>query len=259
MMVLFYHRIADDHPNPWSMTNACFEQQIHWLKRNFELISLEEMQRRMRSGSSHRPAVCVTFDDGYADNCHAAIPLLIKEQIPCVYFVTVNNVETGEPFPHDAALGQILSPNTKEQLRSMAAAGIEIGCHTRTHCDLGRVHDAEKLHDEVVETKAQLAEWTGRPVRYFAFPFGQRVNLNADAVALAKKAGYEAVCSAYGGYNFPGDDPFHIQRIHGDPAFVRLRNDLTVDPRKLTRRYRIETIGRREQPSDHSPEVREPA
>ena len=25
LMVLFYHRVADEHPNPWTMTNACFE------------------------------------------------------------------------------------------------------------------------------------------------------------------------------------------------------------------------------------------
>jgi hypothetical protein len=50
---------------------------------------------------------------------------------------------------------------------------------------------------------------------------------------MAKQAGYEGVCSAYGGYNFPGDDAFHLQRIHGDDDMLRMKNWLSVDPRKL--------------------------
>ena len=70
-------------------------------------------------------------------------------------------------------------------------------------------------------------------MRYFAFPYGQHENLSADAFRVAVDAGYDGVCSAYGGYNFPGDDPFHIRRIHADPELIRLKNWLTVDPRKL--------------------------
>ena len=51
---------------------------------------------------------------------------------------------------------------------------------------------------------------------YFSFPFGLPHNLNARAFQMAFEYGYEAVCSAYGDYNFPGDDPFHIRRIHVD-------------------------------------------
>ena len=59
---------------------------------------------------------------------------------------------------------------------------------------------------------------------------------------MAKKAGYAGVCSAYGGYNFPGDDPFHLQRIAGDGTMIRLKNWVTLDPRKLrTPRFVYET------------------
>ena len=70
-------------------------------------------------------------------------------------------------------------------------------------------------------------------MRYFAFPFGRFENLNAKAFALARQAGYEAVCSAYGGFNFPGDDAFHVQRIPVGDDMIHLKNWTTVDPRKL--------------------------
>ena len=35
----------------------------------------------------------------------------------------------------------------------------------------------------------------------------------------------------YGGWNEIGADSFHLQRLHGDPNFERMKNWLTFDPR----------------------------
>ena len=233
VVVLFYHRVADDFADGWTVSNRTFTRQILWLKRHFELISLAEAQRLIRSGENQRPCVSITFDDGYADNCHAAIPLLVKEHVPCTYFVTATNVLDNVPFPHDVAAGRPLRPNSLDQLQAMAAAGIEIGAHTHTHPDLGKLTDPGKLRHEIVAGGEALADAIGRPMRFFAFPFGQYRNITPAAIRMAREAGYDAVCSAYGGYNFPGDDPFHIQRVAGDPWTIHLKNWATIDPRKL--------------------------
>ena len=238
--VLFYHRVADDSPSPWTISQLEFTRQIDWLARNFELISLIEAQRRIRQRENCRPAVCITFDDGYADNCRQALPLLISRGIPCTYFVSTQFVLRGEPFPHDVARGVPLPPNTVQQLRSLAAAGVEIRAHTRTHRDLGPITDAEVLRTEVIGSQHDLQALLGQPIRYFAFPFGQHVHLNRDVFAIAREAGFAGVCSAYGGYNLPGDDAFHLQRMHADPYFPRFKNWLTMEPRLLTSRRRFE-------------------
>ncbi len=82
-------------------------------------------------------------------------------------------------------------------------------------------------------SKQELEAAIGREVRYFAFPFGLHENLSQQAFRLAHEAGFKGVCSAYGAYNWPGDDPFHLRRIHADPEFIRMKNWLTVDARKL--------------------------
>lgn len=233
LVVLFYHRVADDGANEWTCSNRVFAQQIRWLASRFDMVSLEEAQRRMRAGENPRPAVHITFDDGYSENCREAIPLLVKMRIPCTYFVTVENLFSGEPFAHDRKRGHRFAPNTVEQLRAMAGAGIEIGAHTYTHADLGGRLDRDRLDREVVVAGRELQAAVGRPIRYFAFPFGQYMNLNSEVFRIARRAGYEAVCSAYGGYNFPGADPFHIQRIHADGDMIRLKNHATIDPRKV--------------------------
>lgn len=242
VMVLFYHRVADCDLTEWSITNRLFREQIDYLAANFDLVSLAEAQRRVVEGND-RPAVAITFDDGYAENCEEAIPLLIERRVPVTYFVTTHYVRTGESFPHDLTTGKPFRPNTIAQLREMATAGIDIGAHTRTHPNLGAIHDPARLADEVLGGRNELADWLGRPIPYFAFPFGQHENLNREVFRLCRKAGVAGVVSAYGGYNFPGDDPFHLQRIHGDPDMLRLANWLSVDPRKqsLVRRYEYQS------------------
>jgi peptidoglycan/xylan/chitin deacetylase (PgdA/CDA1 family) len=239
IVILCYHRVADDEATPWTQTNQSFQEQISWLQDNFELISLAETQRRLRAGWNERDAVSITFDDGYSANCDAALPLLVREGIPCTYFVSTRNVLDNRPFAHDLRLGKLLATNTLAELQSMADAGIEIGAHTDTHADLGNVINEEQLYQEVVVSGQELVEALGHKMRYFAFPFGLYHNLNANAFALGKQCGYQAMCSAYGGFNFPGDDAFHLQRIMVDQSTIRLKNWATLDPRKLrmVRRY----------------------
>ncbi len=237
--ILFYHRIADEYPNAWTMPTEMFRRQVEWLEANFDIISLAEAQKRLTSGFNDRPAACITFDDGYAENCAEALPLLIRKNLPATYFVTTGNVLSREPFPHDVKAGRPLEPNTIEQLRALAAAGVEIGAHTRTHPDLGKVTCEHELFDETIAAARDLENVCGCDIRYFAFPFGLKQNLNDRAIKLLRDNGFDGFCSAYGGYNFPGDfaqadqNAFHLQRIHADVEFIRLKNWLTGDPRKF--------------------------
>jgi peptidoglycan/xylan/chitin deacetylase (PgdA/CDA1 family) len=233
IVVLFYHRIADTHPNDWSMPFDMFCSQMDWIRARYRFISLTEAQLRLASSTSFEPAVCLTFDDGYSENCLRAIPWLLEQEIPFTYFVSTQHMLENRPFPHDLAAGVPLPPNTPAEIRAMADAGVEIGAHTRTHCNLGAVDDPQQLEDEIVGSKHDLEHLIERPVRYFAFPFGLPENLSPAAFRLAFQAGFWGVCSAYGSYNLPGVDPFHIQRIHGDPSWARFRNWLTLDPIKL--------------------------
>ncbi|MEN6407706.1 MAG: polysaccharide deacetylase family protein [Thermoguttaceae bacterium] len=232
-IVLAYHRVADDGATPWTMPSELFFRQMRWLQRHFDLVSLEESQQRIREGSGSRPCVSITFDDGYADNCREAIPWLVREHVPCTYFVTAQNVLTGEAFPHDQNVGCHLPANTLEQLREMADLGIEIGAHSYTHANLGAIADSETLRREVIAAKRDMQDVLERKIRYFAYPYGGYVHLNREVFRLAEQAGYLGVCSCYGGLNFPGDDAFHLQRIAVGNDMIHLKNWTTMDPRKL--------------------------
>ncbi|MDG2221126.1 MAG: polysaccharide deacetylase family protein [Rubripirellula sp.] len=240
LSVLFYHRVADSHPNSWTIGCQRFRQQIDYCEQHFEFIDLAEMQLRMEIGQSRRPAVCLTFDDGYRDNSDFALPLLIQRRIPCTYFVCTANILNQTPFPQDEATGQPLAVNSVEQIQAAADAGIEIGCHTKHHVDFSHVHDERTVRDEIIHAKAELENLIDRPVRYFAFPYGMPEHLTRVAVDAVIEAGFDGFCSAYGGYNLPGEHPFHIRRFHGDPEMARFKNWLSFDSRKLQKKVQLD-------------------
>jgi peptidoglycan/xylan/chitin deacetylase (PgdA/CDA1 family) len=233
VQILFYHRVADQFPNGWTMSTRSFARQVDWLRHHFDVVCLREAQLRIASGSNSRPTVCITFDDGYADNRRCAIPLLIQHGVPFTYFVSTNHVLRGESFPHDVVAGQRLAVNTLKDLRELVDLGVEIGAHTCSHANLGGSLTRNELEFEIVGSKLELEQALGCAIRYFAFPYGKHENMSADAFRIAHEAGFAGVCSAYGGYNFPGDDAFHLRRFHADPEFIRFKNWLTVDPRKV--------------------------
>lgn len=231
IIVLFYHRVADDFPNDWTISRAAFQQQIDWIETQFEFVDLEECQRRIASGYNAAPTISITFDDGYAENCEFGIPLLLERRIPVTYFVTTEHTRDQKTFPHDLDRNRPLPINSIESLSALAAAGVEIGGHTYSHANLGSISDPRQLVDEVVGASLELEKLVGCKIRYFAFPYGLIENLNADVFAILKQAGFLGACSAFGGWNNIGGDAFHIQRLHGDPNFERLKNWLGFDPR----------------------------
>ena len=235
LMVPFYHRVADTHLNDWTISRSEFSRHVQHCREQMEPVTLEELQRRVDSGRSPKPTITFTFDDGYAENCEFALPLLVEKQIPTVYFVTTENILHQKPFPHDVEAGVSLPLNTVGQLRQISEMGIEIGLHTRSHLDFSKIYSTDTIRREIIEAKDALEQMIGHAVRYFAFPFGLPRQITQPAIEAVHECGLLGFCSAFGAYNVPGRDSFHIRRFHGDPEFGRFLNWLNYDPGKLDR------------------------
>jgi len=95
-----YHgviRNTDELKTSITVSESEFRQHMAFLKNNFECISIEEAlveDNRAR----HRPAVVVTFDDGYANNFEVARPILNEFQIPAIIYITTRHVFQRELF-----------------------------------------------------------------------------------------------------------------------------------------------------------------
>ena len=231
MTVLMYHHVATEVTASWMTSLRAIRRHVEWLRHHADVVSLEEIQHRLKSGNSRSyPCVAITFDDGYAANLSEAIPLLLDAGMPFTFFVTVSNLLNGEPFQHDLERGEPSRPLCRRELCDLAAAGVEIGSHGLTHVEFSSL-DVKELGREITESKMILEDILGQPVRSLAVPYGQPRHMTPDLFRMAREAGYDRVCSAYGGYNIPGQHWFHIRRFHGDDPLIRLLNRVTLDPR----------------------------
>jgi peptidoglycan/xylan/chitin deacetylase (PgdA/CDA1 family) len=240
MMVPFYHRVADQHPNGWTISTREFARHVDRCLRSFAPMTLGQIQAAVARGVCDRPGVHFTFDDGYAENSEFAIPLLVEKRMPCTYFVTVSHILRQAPFPHDVDAGCPLPVNSVSDLRQYAEAGIEIGLHCRDHVDFATIRSTREIEQQIVVAKSELEQLIGLPVRHFAVPYGMPRQLHREVIAAVQRAGLAGFCSAFGGYNLPGRDAFHVRRFHGDPEMGRFQNWLNFDFRKVTKEPVIE-------------------
>ena len=99
-VVLLYHRIAGPRRDPqWLDVSAeNFDRHLTVLARDTTPLPLDEFESLRAAGRLPRRAVAVTFDDGYADNLHAAAPALVRYGIAATVFVTAGMVGSNREF-----------------------------------------------------------------------------------------------------------------------------------------------------------------
>lgn len=97
LSVLIFHRVL---PQP----DALFPDEIHaqrfdeicgWLAAWFNVLPLDQAVARMQTGTLPARAACITFDDGYADNFHVALPILQHHGLTATFFIATGFLDGG--------------------------------------------------------------------------------------------------------------------------------------------------------------------
>jgi peptidoglycan/xylan/chitin deacetylase (PgdA/CDA1 family) len=138
-----------------------------------------------------KPAVCLTFDDAFANLLDNALPLMHELGVPaCVFAVSDNlgdrprwGISPDHPDAGEEAM-------TGAQLRQAVSTGFcVLGSHTCTHPALAEIPMAAVVR-ELEESRQRLAELVGQPVDDLALPHGSFTPAVIDA---AFAAGYQRV------------------------------------------------------------------
>jgi peptidoglycan/xylan/chitin deacetylase (PgdA/CDA1 family) len=102
---------------------------------------------------------------------------------------------------------------TSAQVRSLHAAGMQVGAHTVSHPIL-RSLTPEAAADEVRKSRTCLESLTGARVRYFAYPNGRPGTDYDDAhVRLARECGFDAAFSTRRGACTAASDRWQLPRF----------------------------------------------
>lgn len=100
LTIIMYHSVVNSSLPLWNWTfisEKSFYSQMRYLKKHFEIIRLTEAVERLNS--TKKPAVVITFDDGYQNNYDIAFPILQQEKIPATIFLTTGLINTDDTTP----------------------------------------------------------------------------------------------------------------------------------------------------------------
>lgn len=193
--VLAYHRICDA-PAVGDPLRLCtppgdLERVLRYLRaRPYRFVSFDEA---VDAATGERPnterLVCLTFDDGYEDFYTNAFPLLRAYDAPATVFAVSGEIGGSNRWDGGYALPPV-PLMTQQQVRELAAKGIDFGSHTVNHPRLTQLSAAEQER-EVIDSKRALEGLLGRPVRSFCYP---HMDHDEQVRALVRDAGYSSAC-----------------------------------------------------------------
>ena len=214
---LCYHSI---HPSLSyaSASPDSFERQLAWLAETCDVISPRAMLDAATERDSDRPAVAITFDDGYADNYEFAFPLLRKYGLTATIFMTAG-LSDGDPAVLErfcklrGVPAEEIRPLEWAQAREMQDEGLEMGAHTYSHPNLIRL-SPDEVATELRVSKEILEDRLGSPVDLLAYPFGKPGRqLDETTVAVARESGYTHAVAVLPRSVRPGDLPLALPRF----------------------------------------------
>jgi peptidoglycan/xylan/chitin deacetylase (PgdA/CDA1 family) len=127
LLVLIFHRVLERRdPLLQGEPDAHeFATQLDVIRSVCRVLPLEEAVDRLRSGSLPQRSVCITFDDGYANNRTTAAPLLKERGLPATVFVATGYLNGGRMF-NDTVIESIRRAGPELDLRELGFDRFEL-------------------------------------------------------------------------------------------------------------------------------------
>ena len=137
-------------------------------------------------------------------------PFLQRFRFPATVFVVSGycggqNNWPSQPKNNGIPAAELLRWSEVEEL---ARAGIEIGAHTVTHPRMSLLSPKE-TEEELLRSRAAIEDRIGRPVRSFAYPYGE----STPAVRAAVGRHFDRACGTRLAYLSSASDPVDLPRI----------------------------------------------
>ena len=208
--ILTYHVIA-----PWSVARVysrpslaidprVFDAQLGALRTaGWRTITVSQLADALASGVAPPPRTFVlTIDDGHSDGYTYALPALQRHGFVATFYVVAGRV--GKP-----------DNLTWEQIKALAAAGMEIGDHTLDHRPLAKLSSAE-VQAQVELAQARFLAELGVAPTSFAYPFG---SFDASVAAIVQAAGFHMAVTTEHGAAESWSARLVVPRLEVGPSF----------------------------------------
>jgi peptidoglycan/xylan/chitin deacetylase (PgdA/CDA1 family) len=204
-VILMYHGISKQ-PGFNCISTSLFENQLAWVKERYTVVPLSVLVENLvlTGSTSSANLAAITFDDCYVNFAELALPILQKYNVHATAFMPSGKAGYYNDWDEEMAGFRKMEIMSYDMLRQLPGDVVEIGSHGINHRPLTRMTYSE-LEKEMVQSRIDIEQNTGRPVSFFAVPFGMypfkyRHRLYDDQNCIL--GGYRAACgSSWGRFN----------------------------------------------------------
>lgn len=195
------HRSEKPEQRKLEVTPEWLEKQIMFYRgKGYRFVGINDIRSKI-------PWVCITLDDGYHDNYSEAYPLFKRLNVPFTIYVTTGTLDNKQAmwWYSGDQLGM-----SKGELKTLAADPLcTIGAHTVSHPKLDTLTREDQYY-EIAQSKLDLEQLLGEPIRHFSFPHGAH---NTDTLEICKELGFQTAVQSWGGPIRKGTCPFPLPRV----------------------------------------------
>lgn len=204
-VALMYHALYEnqeewnallDEEKPYAISTAEFEKHLQLLEE-WDCPILAPSVFKTNPIAHWQPGVVLTFDDGHKSHYTHALPILQKYGYKALFFVTTAFTDND---PHFCSWNE---------LKEMAAAGMDIHAHGHTHSFFANMNE-EEAHEELRHSYHLLKTNIAAPWS-MSFPGGRYTKRDVE---LAKRQGYSHVFTSEVGV-------IHSRRFLGQKTLPR--------------------------------------
>jgi len=201
-----FHRFDETRYPSTNISTEIFTQQLEYVKaKGVEIIPLVEVVNRLSSGKDlpeHAVSFCV--DDAFRSLSDKGMSIFRKYGIPLTIFVNTAAVGTH---------GYL----SWEELRELAAEGVEIGNHTDTHAYLVELKPNEtaaqwqqRIRMDILRAQELFEKNLGKKPTLFAYPYGE---YSPAVVEIVKDLGFKGAFAQQSGVIYSPHNLFNLPRF----------------------------------------------
>lgn len=211
--ILVYHQIDVAPPKGAAFRSLyvapdAFARQMRLLKiLGYQGLSLTALLPYLK-GEKQGKVCGITFDDGYLNNLHHALPVLYAHGFSSTCYVVSQCLGQTNDWDESAGIAPAALMNVGH-LNQWIAGGQEIGAHTCRHVHLPSMLEAESFH-QIAACKTELEALIHVQVSHFCYPYGEFKTSHVD---MARRAGYLTATTTARARCHAGDDFWQMPRV----------------------------------------------
>ena len=213
LISLMYHRFEENKYPSTNIRIDDFKKHIQILQENnIRFINPKNFENEIKNNKKQRK-ILLTIDDGFSSFYQNAWPLLKKEKIPFILFVSTREVGA-------------FNYMTWDQIREISKEDfVEIGNHSHTHEYL--VDESKDLIlDDIKKSISIFKDQLGKNSEFFSYPFGE---YSLEFKKLIKSLGFKYAFGQHSGVIDETKDFYELPRFPINEKYGEIKrfNSLT--------------------------------